>query len=65
MWCNTVLAGQMDTLSAVKQVPADLSAVIEPNGDIYLRFTDGREAEFDVVGVICGECLVAPSKFPK
>ena len=42
----------MDPLSAATQVPADLSAVTEPNGDIYLRFSDGREAEFGVIGVI-------------
>ena len=62
---NAILADQMDALSGVKQVPADLSAVTEPSGDIYLRYADGKEAEFGVVGVICGECVVAPSAFPK
>ena len=58
-----LLTDQMDALSRAIQLPADLSAITEVNGDIYLRHGDGREAEFGVIGVVCGECLVAPPKF--
>lgn len=63
MQYNTLLADQMDALSRVIQVPANLSAVTEANGDIYLRYSNGKEAEFGVIGVVCGECLVAPPTF--
>jgi len=62
---NTVLAGHMVPLSALKEIPPDLSAVVEANGDVYLRYSNGEEAEFAVIGVVCGACLVAPSTFPK
>lgn len=62
---NNMLADQTCLLSSATQIPANLAAVTEPNGDIYLRYADGEEAEFAVIGVICGECLVAPSTFSK
>ena len=55
----------MELLSRAVQVPADLSAVVEANDDIYLRYADGREAEFGVIGVVCGESLAPPSGFAK
>lgn len=62
---NTVLADHMVSLSALKEIPPDLSAVVEANGDVYLRYLNGEEAEFAVIGVVCGACLLAPSTFPK
>lgn len=62
---NALLTGEMDALSRATQVPADLSAVTEANGDIYLQYANGKEAEFGVIGVVCGECLVAPPAFSR
>lgn len=62
---NGIFAEQMNPLSAATQVPAGLSTSAEENSDIYLRYADGEEAEFTVIGVICGECLVAPPSFAK
>ena len=65
MQYNSLLADQVYPLSSAVEIPVDLSTVEEPNGDIYLRYSEGKEAEFGLIGVICGECLVAPLMFPK
>jgi len=62
---NAIFADQANALSAAIQAPAELSASTEANGDIYLRGADGEEAEFTVIGILCGESLVAPPSFPK
>lgn len=48
-----------------KSLPDDLSAVPQANGDIVLRYSNGQEATFDVIGVIIGSCLEAPTAFAK
>ena len=60
-----LLGSHKNALSAAKEIPPDLSANVEANGDIYLRYSTGEEAEFSVIGVICGACLVAPAGFLK
>ena len=50
---HAVLADHMVSLSALKKIP-DLSAVVEVNRDVYLRYSNGEEAEFAVIGVVCG-----------
>lgn len=62
---NTIFGDEINALSTANPVPVDLSAVTETNGDIYLRFGNGDEVEFTVIGVICGECLVAPMGFAR
>lgn len=47
-------------LANFKVLPENLFAIPLPNGDISLRYSDGQEAFFDVVGVIVATNLVAP-----
>jgi len=60
-----MLGGDVAVLSAAKTIPPNLSAVAEPNGDIYLRYSGGEEAEFAVIGVVCGESVVPPATFSR
>ena len=52
-------------LSNFKTLPKDLFAVPQPNGDIFLRYSNGQEAQFDVIGMVIGLCLEVPPGFPK
>lgn len=62
---NSLLGKYMKPLALFKEIPADLSAHIEPNRDIYLHYLSGEEAEFTVIGMIYGSYLVAPARFSK
>jgi len=52
-------------LADFKALPEDLSSVPEPNGDVFLRYSSGAEAEFDVIGMVVAKCLEAPPRFSK
>lgn len=55
----------MCPLADFKTLPEDLLAVPLPNGDIALRYPDGQEASFNVIGVIVGCTLDMPPTHSK
>jgi len=52
-------------LADFKALPENLYAIPQPNGDVFLRYSSGEEAEFDVIGIVVAKCLDAPPGFSK
>lgn len=52
-------------LANFQTIPDNLIASPLPNGDIILRYTEGEEATFDIIGVVIGSCLEVPPGFSK
>ena len=52
-------------LAKFKSLPEDLFAVAQSNDDIFLQYSNGEEAQFDVIGMIIGSCLEVPPGFSK
>lgn len=63
--CYSKYKDDLVPLADFKKLPEDLFAVPEPNGDIFLRYSSGEEAQFDVIGVVVGKCLEPPPGYSK
>ena len=63
--CYLAYADELSPLADFKVVPDSLHMTFLANGDIILCYPDGQEANFDVIGVIVGCCLDAPTRFSK
>lgn len=61
----SVYAEELNALHEFKSLPENLFAVPQGNGDIFLCYADGQEAEFDVIGMVIALCLEPPAGFPK
>ena len=61
----SIYSDELISLANFNPLPESLSAVPQPNGDIFLRYSNGEEAHFDVIGMVVGSCLEVPPGFSK
>lgn len=61
----SMLSGLLCPLSSFNSIPEHVTKTTHPDGCIGLQTSDGKEAVFNVIGVVVNSCLQAPPGYPR